>query len=96
MMMKMIKSGDRTIVMDVRGQINEIINCRISEEAQFAMGIIDKYGMVAMKASSGPLMTPHEVVDRAFEIARLTFEHIRVYDMESPFPFDEVFGEKTE
>jgi hypothetical protein len=96
MKMKMIKSGDRTIVVDVRGQMSEITNLCISEEASFAKGMIDKYGMVAMKDSSGPLMTPHEVVDRAFEIARLTFEHIRVYDMDSPFPFNEVFGEKTE
>ena len=46
-----------------------------NEEAQFAMGLIDRWGMVSGNTKDGPALPPGAVVERAFDIARLTFAH---------------------
>lgn len=90
---KFIKSGDRTIVVDSHRGVSEIRNRMPNEEAVFAMGLIDKWAMVATQGHNGPAMKPGQVVDRAFEIARLTFQHIKEYRMDTPFPFAKVYGD---
>lgn len=90
---KLIKAGDRTITVTGYGEIGEIKNRIPSEEAQFAMGLIDRWGMVSGNSKDGPALPPGAVVDRAFSIARLTFQHIKEYRMDTPFPFVKVFGD---
>jgi len=93
---KLIKSGDRTVVVDQHNGVNEIRNRMPNEEAQFAMGLIDKWAMVATQGQNGQIMKAGEVVDRAFDIARLTFAHIKEYRMDAPFPFAKVYGDAKE
>lgn len=90
---RLIKSGDRTVVVDSYKGVSEIRNRMPSSEAQFAMGLIDKWAMVATQGQGGQIMKAGEVVDRAFEIARLTFLHIKEYRMDMPFPFAKVYGD---
>jgi len=88
---KMIKTGDRTITVTKFGEIGEVKNRIPSEEAVFAMSLIEKWGLVAMHGKDGPVMQPGAVVERAFDIARLTFAHIKANRMDTPFPFAKVF-----
>jgi hypothetical protein len=96
---KLIKSGDRTFVVDSYKGVSEIANRMPSAEAQFAMGLIDKWAMVATQGQNGgdsKPMKPEEAVERAFYIAYLTFKHIKEYRMDAPFPFEKVYGNAKE
>jgi hypothetical protein len=90
---RLIKSGDRTLVVDPYTGVSVIRNRMPNEEAQFAMGLIDKWGMVTTQGHNGPSMKPEEAVERAFYIAYLTFKHIKEYRMDTPFPFKKVYGD---
>lgn len=83
-MKKMIKNGDRTLVVSSFGEIQEIRNRLPSQEAAFAMDLImaDKSDRV-----------PGAVVSRAFEISRLAHLHIKQFRMDMPFPFAKVYGD---
>lgn len=86
-MTKLIKNGDQTIVASQYGDTTAIKNRVPSLEAAFAMDLIlnDK--------SNTP---PGAVVERAFDIARLTFQHIKQNRMDTPFPFKKVYGDATD
>jgi hypothetical protein len=93
---RLIKSGDRTVVVDSYRGVSEIRNRMPNAEAQFAMGLIDKWAMVATQGQNGPSMKPEEAVERAFYIAYLTFKHIKDKRMDTPFPFEKVYGDAKE
>lgn len=93
---KLIENGDRTIVVKAYGEIQEIKNRQPSQEAWFAMDLILHYGMVAMQGKDGPVSPPGAVVERAFDIARLTFAHIKENRMDTQFPFKKVYGDATD
>jgi hypothetical protein len=85
---KVIKNGDKSIVVDGYGDLTyELRNRVINEEAGFACKII----LQTSANNSG--MKPGAVVEHAFEVARLTFEHIKANKMDTPFPFKKVFGD---
>lgn len=83
---RLIKAGDRTIIVDAYGE-SSITNRILSEEAAFAMDLImgDKSDRV-----------PGAVVERAFEIAKLTFQHIKENRMDVPLPFKKVYPDDKE
>lgn len=85
---KIIKNGDKSIVVDGFGDLTyELRNRTMNAEAGFACDII-------LKLSSGNHgMKPGAVVEHAFEVARLTFAHIKANKMDTPFPFKKVFGD---
>jgi hypothetical protein len=96
---RIIKSGDKTIIVDSYKGVSEIRNRMPSDEAQFAMGLIDKWAMVATQGQNGgdsKPMKPEEAVERAFYIAYLTFKHIKEKRMDTPFPFAKVYGDAKE
>lgn len=93
---KLIKAGDRTISVTQYGEMGEIRNRIQSEEAVFAMDLIARWGMVAVHGKEGPVMQPGAVVERAFDIARLTFEHIKANRMDTPFPFAKAFPDDSD
>lgn len=82
--MKMIKNGDCTIVVISDGEIQEVRNRVTSQEASFAMDMI---------VDDRSALPPGAVVERAFDIARLTFQHIKAHRMDTPFPFKKVYGD---
>ena len=90
---RLIKNGERTIIASQYGDIQEVKNRLPNQEAYFAMDLIKSYGMVTMLAKDGPVSPPGAVVERAFDIARLTFEHIKQNRMDTPFPFRKVYGD---
>ena len=88
---KIIKNGDNSIVVGEFGGIrHELRNRTVNTEAGFACDIILKL------STSNSGMKPGAVVEHAFEVARLTFEHIKANRMDSPFPFRKVFGDEVE
>ena len=88
---KLIKFGDRTITVTNFGDLGEVRNRAPSEEAVFAMEMIKHLGMVITQSKDGPAMVPGAVVERAFDIAKLTFQHIKANRMDTPFPFSKVY-----
>lgn len=85
---RVIKNGDNSIVVDGFGEIrHEMRNRTLNTEAGFACDII----LNLSTNNSG--MKPGAVVEHAFEVARLTFEHIKANKMDTPFPFKKVFGD---
>ena len=87
---KLIKSGDRTHVVTPYGEITSIVNRVPNEEANFAMTMIEKWALGVGRGEV--LMKPEEAVERAFKIARLTFQHIKDNRMDTPFPFAKVYS----
>ena len=85
--MKLTKAGDRTIVSTGFGIEAEIKNRFLNGEAAFAMDLI-----MADKSA----LPPGAVVERAFAIARLTFDHIKANRMDMPFPFAKVFPDDSD
>ena len=83
---KLIKNGDRTIVVSPYGEFSEIKNRLPNSEAGFALDLIlnDK-----SDRSAGA------VVARAFMISKLAFEHIKKSRMDTPFPFAKVYGDDS-
>lgn len=79
----MIKAGNRTIRVDDYGTVGEFRNRILSDEAAMAMDLI-----LASVNSDKPAGA---VVERAFDIARLTFQHIKENRMDVPFPFAKAF-----
>lgn len=88
---KMIKAGDRTIIASTYGEFTEINNRVPNREAGFAMTMIEKWALGVGRGEV--LMKPEEAVERAFRIAKLTFEHIKENRMDTPFPFSKVYDE---
>jgi len=88
---KLVKSGDRTIVVGGYRGIEEVKNRVPSSEAHFAMSMIEKWAMGVGRNEI--LMKPEEAVDRAFHIAALTFQTIKDRGMDTPFPFKRVYGD---
>lgn len=85
---KIIKNGDNSIVVGESGGIrHEMRNRTVNFEAGFACDII----LNLSTNNSG--MKPGAVVEHAFEVARLTFAHIKANKMDTPFPFKKVFGD---
>ncbi len=82
--MKMIKNGDHTMVVISDREIQEVRNRVPSREASFAMDLIE---------NDRSALPPGAVVERAFDIARLTFQHIKANKMDTPFPFKKVYGD---
>lgn len=82
----MTKMGDQTLVDNEYGDFKSIRNRINSEEAGFAMDLIlnDKSDRV-----------PGAVVERSFEIAKLTFQHIKENRMSVPFPFAKVYPDDS-
>ena len=83
---KLIKNGDRTIVVRQYGDVQEVRNRLPSNEAEFALDLIMSGGMASEKP-------PGAVVERAFDISRLTYAHIKANKMDTPFPFEKVYGD---
>lgn len=88
---KLIKSGDRTIVVGSFGEFAEVNNRIPNHEAHFAMSMIEKWALGVGKGEI--LMKPEEAVERAFHIAALTFQTIKDRGMDTPFPFKKVYGD---
>lgn len=88
---KLIKSGDRTIIVSSFSSIEEVRNRVPNAEAHFAMSMIEKWAMGVGKNEI--LMKPEEAVQRAFYIAELTFQTIKDRGMDTPFPFKKVYGD---
>jgi hypothetical protein len=86
---KLIKSGDRTIVVGGFNGIEEVKNRLPSQEAHFAMSMIERWAMGVGR--NEVLMKPEEAVQRAFYIAELTFQTIKDRGMDTPFPFKKVY-----
>ncbi len=93
---KLIKAGDRTILVERWGDGAEIKNRLRSDEAIFAMSMIERWGMVATHQKEGPALPAGAVVERAFNIAKLTFQHIKENRMDVPFPFAKVYPDDQE
>lgn len=83
---KLIKNGDRTIVVSPYGGFSEIKNRSPNSEAGFALDLI------LNDESDRPAGA---VVARAFSIAKLAFEHIKKNRMDTPFPFAKVYGDDS-
>lgn len=88
---RLVKSGDRTIVVGGYSGIEEVRNRVPNSEAHFAMMMIEKWAMGVGRNEI--LMKPEEAVERAFYIAELTFQTIRDRGMDTPFPFKRVYGD---
>lgn len=86
---RLIKTGDRTLIVDSDSNVSEVRNRIPSEEAVFAVGLIEKWAM----GQDSLAMKPEQAVERAFYVAHLTFKHIREKRMDTPFPFAKVFGD---
>ena len=93
---KLIKAGDRTIVLRNYGEMTEINNRIPSGEAAFALDLIARWGMVAGNHKDGPPLPPGAVVERAFDIAKLAYQHIKDNRMDVPFPFAKVYPDDQE
>jgi hypothetical protein len=87
----LIRAGDRTILVNRYGDGAEIKNRLLSDEASLAVELIYRWGMETIHHNEGPILPPSAVVERAFEIAKLTFQHIKVNRMDVPFPFAKVY-----
>lgn len=81
---KLVKSGDRTIVVGSFGEFMEVSNRVLNTEANLAAQII-----LADQSDRAP----GAVVERAFSIAKLTMQHIKDHKMDTPFPFKKVYGD---
>lgn len=81
---KLVKAGTRTLVVNGFGDLTEVRNRLPNEEAAYAMDLI------MHDQSDRPAGA---VVERAFDIARLTFAHIKAHRMDTPFPFSKVYGD---
>jgi len=81
---KLIKSGDRTIVVGSFGEFMEVANRVPNTEANLAVKII-----LADRSERAP----GAVVERAFSIAKLTMQHIKDNRMDIPFPFTKVYAD---
>jgi len=94
---RLVKGGDHTFIVSKYGEFSHTIPNRVlSQEAQLAVSIIEKWAMVTSQTGAGlqgALLKPGEVVERAFEIARLTHAHIKAHKLDAPFPFKKVFGD---
>ncbi len=85
---KVIKNGDNSIVVDRYGNVkHELRNRTVNAEAGLALDII------LQLSTSGAIMKPGAVMEHAFEVARLTFAHIKANKMDTPFQFKKVFGD---
>lgn len=93
---KLIKAGDRTIVVNAYGEMTEFQNRIPSGEAAFALDLIARWGMVAQHNKSGPVLPAGAVVERAFDIAKVAFQHIKDNRMDVPFPFAKVYPNDKE
>ena len=85
---RLIKNGDSTLVLnEFDDGFSAIKNRAPNQEAGFAMDLImgDKSDRV-----------PGAVVERAFEIAKLTFQHIKDNRMDTAFPFKKVYPDDQE
>ena len=92
----LIKAGDRTITVNRYGEGQEIKNRILNDEAHFAMSMIEQWGMVAQNHKDGPIRSARAAVERAFEIAKLTFQHIKDNRMDVQFPFAKVYPDDQE
>lgn len=81
---KLVKAGTRTLVVNQYGEYSEVRNRLPNDEASYAMDLI------MHDQSDRPAGA---VVERAFDIARLTFAHIKAHRMDTPFPFSKVYGD---
>lgn len=86
---KLIKSGDRTIIVGGYNGIEEVKNRVPNHEAHFAMLMIERWAMGVGRNEI--LMKPEEAVERAFHLAALTFQTIKDRGMDTPFPFKKVY-----
>jgi len=93
---KVIKNGDRYVVTSGYDKIEymEVRSRTPNEEAAFAMSMIEKWALGVGRNEA--LMKPEEAVERAFTIARLTYQHIKDNRMSTPFPMAKVFGKDGE
>ena len=92
----LIKAGDRTILFERWGNGAEIKNRILNDEALLAMDLIARWGMLAHNHKDGLAMPAGAVVGRAFDIAKLTFQHIKANRMDVPFPFAKVYPDDKE
>ena len=60
------------------------------------MDLIARWGMLAHNHKDGLAMPAGAVVERAFDIAKLTFQHIKANRMDVPFPFAKVYPDDQE
>ena len=89
-MKTLIKNGDSTLVVDTFDEHFVAVKNRTpSMEAGFAMVLIERL----CNATDIP---PGAVVERAFDIARLTYKHIKDNRMDAPFPFAKVYPDDQE
>lgn len=88
---KLIKVGDRTLTTSTYGEVGEIRNRILNEEASFAMDMIQRWGLAMTHGKDGTIMQPGAVVERAFAISELAFKHIKENRMSAPFPFNKVY-----
>lgn len=86
---KLIKVGDRTVLVDKYGEVGEVKNRLLSDEATLALGLICRWGMDST-------VPPGAVVERAFDIAKLAYMHIKDNRMDVPFPFAKVYPDDQE
>lgn len=93
---KLIKAGDRTIVLSKYDEMGEVQNRILSGEAVLAMDLIARWGMITQNHKDGPILPAGAVVERAFDIAKLTFQHIKDNRMDVPFPFAKVYPDDQE
>jgi hypothetical protein len=52
--------------------------------------------MVTGNHKDGPALPPGAVVERAFDIAKAAFQHIKDNRMDVPFPFGKVYPDDKE
>lgn len=93
---KLIKAGDRTVLVDKYGEVGEVKNRLLSDEATLALELICRWGMVAGNHKDGPALPPGAVVERAFDIAKLAYQHIKANRLDTAFPFGKVYPDDQE
>ena len=93
---KLIKVGDRTVLVDKYGEVGEVKNRLLSDEATLALDLICRWGMVAGNHKDGPALPPGGVVERAFDIAKLAYQHIKANRLDTAFPFGKVYPDDQE
>lgn len=90
---RLIKAGDRTILADGSAEIK---NRLLNDEAALALELICRWGMVAQHTKDSPVLPAGAVVERAFDIAKLTYQHIKTNRLDTPFPFAKVYPDDQE
>jgi hypothetical protein len=94
---KLFKAGDRTILVDKYGDGSaEIKNRILSDEATLALELICRWGMVASHTKDGAALPAGAVVERAFDIAKLAYQHIKANRLDTAFPFGKVYPDDQE